>query len=582
MITFSSLGLAPGILEAITELGFETPTPIQAQAIPAILSSDQDLIALAQTGTGKTASFGLPILQKIDPTNVRPQALILSPTRELAIQITKDLEGYGKFMPKLKSVAVYGGASIMGQIQSLRRGVHIVVATPGRALDLINRRNLDLSGIRFVVLDEADEMLNMGFQQDLTSILSETPKERQTLLFSATMASEVQRIARDYMVDPKEISVGARNSGSVNVTHDYYQVQARDRFEALKRIVAMQKDFYGIVFCRTRRESQELSRKLNQEGFPADALNGDLSQGQRDEVMDAFREKRITILVATDVAARGIDVNDLTHVVNFELPDDLESYIHRSGRTGRAGKNGISISIINKRESHKIKALERMSKQAFVKKLVPSGKELCEARLFSLIDDVVKEEADTKLLAPFMDSIHQKLDHLSKEELTLKLLSMEFHRLLTDYQNAPDLNTDHLPSNRRDERNESRGQVEFLPYEINLGMQQQVNPARLMGLINQELPMRLRFGKIEIHRQKSYFELEKYQGKALEDLMTGANFDGVHVVVRPSEPIVTTFERKKFNNKPSGKPGPRSGGYPKDDDSAKKRYPKRKRKEISN
>ncbi len=579
MTTFASLGLSPSILQAVSALGFETPTPIQVQAIPAILESGRDVIALAQTGTGKTAAFGLPLLQQIDPSLVLPQALILSPTRELAIQITKDLEGFGKFLPKMHTVAVYGGANISNQIQALRKGAHIVVATPGRALDLIERRKLDLSAIRFVVLDEADEMLNMGFQQDLNAILSETPSEKQTLLFSATMAPEVQRIAKDYMSNPTEISVGARNSGSVNVTHEFYQVQARDRYEALKRIVAMQVGFYGIVFCRTRRESKDLARQLSQDGYPADALNGDLSQSQRDEVMDAFRERRVTILVATDVAARGIDVNDLTHVVNYELPDDLESYIHRSGRTGRAGKNGISISIINRRESHKIKALEKMSKQAFVKKLVPSGQELCEARLFSLVDNIVKEEVDTALLSVYMDQVHSKLDGLSKEDLIQKLLSMEFHRLLSDYRSAPDLNE----TPRRDEYSSAssgrRTEMEYVAYQINIGMQQQINPARLMGLINQELPARLRFGRIEIHRNKTFFELERHAGLDLERVLSGTEFSGIPITVSQTASVEPAFDRKK-KYVPSGN----SYGNPKEsqsygnrDDNNKKRYPKRKR-----
>ena len=591
MTTFSSLGLQSGILEAIAELGFETPTPIQAEAIPIILESEGDLIALAQTGTGKTAAFGLPMLQKIQPEQVRPQALILSPTRELAIQITKDLETFGKKLPAIRSVAVYGGASIVPQMQALRRGVHIVVATPGRAVDLIHRGALDLANIRFVVLDEADEMLNMGFQQDLSTILSETPSARQTLLFSATMAPEIQRIASDYMHQPREIAVGARNSGSVNVTHEFYQVQARDRYEALKRIVAMVPNFYGIIFCRTRRETNDIARKLSVDGFPADAINGDLSQAQRDEVMDAFRDKRITMMVATDVAARGIDVNNLTHVVNYELPDELESYIHRSGRTGRAGNTGISISIIHKREFHKIKSLEKVTRQRFVKKLVPSGQELCESRMLSLIDDIVKGQPDNALLAPYMSRIHDKLDNLSKDELIGKLLSLEFHKMLSEYKSAPDLNEEAVV--KREDR-PGRQHVSFIPYQINVGSQHQLNPARLMGLINQELPMRLRFGRIDIHPRKAFFELEQYNGLDLPRIMAGADFDGVPLTINKADAMeAPVYDRKKPRSRDAGSRdyGSRDNGgkepfyarkfgegTPKASASTqgKKRYPKRK------
>jgi ATP-dependent RNA helicase DeaD len=381
MSTFEALGLDPEILTAIEKLGFEHPTEIQIQAIPTILSSDQDLVALAQTGTGKTAAFGLPLIHRIRPELREPQAMVLSPTRELAMQIARDLESFARFLPNIRIEPVYGGTPIYNQIKAIRKGVHVVVGTPGRMLDLIKRGVLDLSTVQYVVLDEADEMLNMGFKKDLDSILGNTPEDKQTLLFSATMAEEVARIAQKYMADPYRITVGTKNAGAKKVEHHYYQVPARERYEALKRILAMEEDFYGIVFCRTRRDTEYVARKLNRDGFPADALNGDLSQAQRDKVMDRFRSGQITTLVATDVAARGLDVDDLSHVINYELPDDPEVYIHRSGRTGRAGKSGISAVIIHSRERHRIRNLERMSGKDFHQKRVPNGDEICQAQL---------------------------------------------------------------------------------------------------------------------------------------------------------------------------------------------------------
>jgi ATP-dependent RNA helicase DeaD len=430
MNSFIESGLKPEILTAIEAMGFINPTPIQQQTIPAILGSSNDLIALAQTGTGKTAAFGLPILTLADAGLTVPQALVLCPTRELCMQITSDLQKYAKDMNHLRSVAIYGGASIENQIKSLKKGCHFVVGTPGRVLDMIRRKALVLGNIRWLVLDEADEMLNMGFKEDLDTILSETPQKRQTLLFSATMPREIAEIASKYMQDPIEISVGKRNAGAENVRHEYYMVHARDRYLALKRIVDVSPSVYGIVFCRTRQETKDVADKLMQDGYNADALHGDLSQAQRDYVMNRFRIKNLQLLVATDVAARGLDVNDLTHIINYNLPDDLEVYIHRSGRTGRAGKSGVAVSIIHTRETGRIKDLERMTRKPFERKKVPGGKEICEKQLFNLVDRVENTEVDPQI-EQYLPVIYKKLEWLSREELIKHFVSVEFNRFPT-------------------------------------------------------------------------------------------------------------------------------------------------------
>ena len=388
-MTFLEIGLNKNIQRSIADLGFERPTPIQQEVIPFLLENENDLIALAQTGTGKTAAFGMPIIHKIKLERKLPQSIILCPTRELCLQITKDMNSYAKYIKGLKITAVYGGANIQPQIKSLNSGTQIVVGTPGRVIDLINRRSLKLKEIDFIVLDEADEMLNMGFKDDLDTILAETPEEKQTLLFSATMPKEVMRISKNYMFKPKTIEVASRNEGAKNIEHHYYMVNARDKYKALRRICDVNPEIYGIVFCRTRRETSEIADKLMQDGYNADAIHGELSQSQRDNVMGRFRKKKIQILVATDVAARGIDINELTHVINYNLPDDNEVYVHRSGRTGRAGNKGVSIIIAHSRDGRKLKAIEKMIKRDLLLKKVPNGQEICQIQLMRLIDKVV-------------------------------------------------------------------------------------------------------------------------------------------------------------------------------------------------
>ena len=440
MSSFSELGLKQELLEGVERLGFTEPTKVQELAIPAILESTQDLVALAQTGTGKTGAFGLPLLQKIDPDDKNVQAIVLSPTRELAIQIAKDLKVFAKKLKGVKTVAVYGGSEIRTQIKALENGCQVVVGTPGRMLDLIRRRKLQVENIHTLVLDEADEMLNMGFQEDLDAILADTPSEKQTLLFSATMPKQMSSMAKKYMHEPVEIEVGERNSGSKDVEHQYFVVKASNRFETLKRLVDIHPSMYGIIFCRTRNETMDISKWLSRDGYEVDVLNGDLSQNQRDQVMNRFRKKELKILVATDVAARGLDVNNLSHIVNYNLPDDLEVYIHRSGRTGRAGNKGICMSIVSPREQSRIRRLEKMASQPFIKSEVPTGEEICSKRLLHGLERVKKEAVNPERIQPFLPAALEALEHLTKEQVIERFLSLEFHNMLEYYAGASDVN----------------------------------------------------------------------------------------------------------------------------------------------
>ncbi|HSH13071.1 MAG TPA: DEAD/DEAH box helicase [Desulfurivibrionaceae bacterium] len=439
MSDFDMMGLPATLVKRLELMGMTEPTPIQKQAIPHGLNG-RDVMGLAQTGTGKTAAFGIPMMQLANPTQHRPEALILCPTRELCVQVTRDLMALASHLPQIKVTAVYGGAPIEPQIRALRQGSQIVVATPGRLNDLLRRNSVDLSTIRRVVLDEADEMLNMGFKEELNTILAATPAEKNTLLFSATMSREVAAIAANYMNKPMEITVGQKNVGTENVRHIYYMVQAKDRYQALKRIADLNPDIYAIIFCRTRQETQEVAEKLIGDGYSADALHGDLSQGQRDHVMNKFRGKSMQMLVATDVAARGLDVSDLTHVINYNLPDDPASYTHRSGRTGRAGKTGISIVIINLRELFKVREIERRLQRKFEAGKLPSGQQVCERQLLNLIDTVNKVQVDHARIEPFLPAVYEKLADLDREELIKRFVSLEFNRFLEYYRNAPDLN----------------------------------------------------------------------------------------------------------------------------------------------
>jgi ATP-dependent RNA helicase DeaD len=440
MNKFEALGLNNAIVKAVTELGFESPTPIQEKVIPALLTGNNDLVALAQTGTGKTAAFGLPLTSLVDFTSRDTQAVILCPTRELCMQITRDLQSYTKYISGANIVAVYGGASIDNQTRDIKKGAQIVVATPGRMNDMIDRRRVNLTNVRFAVLDEADEMLNMGFKEDLDTILSQTPEDKNTWLFSATMPDEVLRISKNYMTNPIEITAGTKNSGNDNIEHIYYVVHARDKYAALKRIADSNPDIFAIVFCRTRIETQEIADSLVKDGYGADSLHGDLSQAQRDQVMKRYRSRSLQMLVATDVAARGIDVNDVTHVINYNLPDEIENYTHRSGRTARAGKLGVSIAIINMKEVGKIRIIERIIKKKFIQGTLPSGFEACEKQLFSLVKKIHNVEVNENAIEAYMPKIYDELKDLSKEDIIKRFVSTEFNRFLDYYKNAPDLN----------------------------------------------------------------------------------------------------------------------------------------------
>ncbi len=527
MSTFKDLGLNNNIIEALTELGYENPTPIQEKSIPQVIQSDKDLKAFAQTGTGKTAAFSLPILEKIDCSDKNTQALILSPTRELAIQIAKNIRDFSKNLKGFKVTAVYGGSSIDTQIKDLKKGCQIVVGTPGRTLDLVSRRKLNIKSIQWVVLDEADEMLNMGFKDQLDSILEATSDDKQTLLFSATFPKEVERIASNYMDNPVEISAGTKNTGADSVSHEYYQVTERTRYPALKRIADSNPDIYGIIFCRTKRETQEIADKLIGDGYNADALHGDLSQAQRDSVMDKFRRKNIQLLVATDVAARGLDVDSLTHVINHKLPDQIENYTHRSGRTGRAGNKGISIVLVSGKDRGKIKFIEKIIKKKFEKMMVPSGPEICAIQSLNLVKKIKAISINESEMEGIMPEILTQFEELSKEDIIKRFVSLEFSKFLNYYKNAPDLN-DNSNHRETDSRGKRRNDENMTRFFINVGRRDKLNPARLIGLINdQNIGDRIEIGQIEILDTFSFFELDKtFENKTIEAFENDVEFEG--------------------------------------------------------
>jgi ATP-dependent RNA helicase DeaD len=478
--------------------------PVQEAVIPRIIENNTDIVALAQTGTGKTAAFGLPLLQLIDPDNKKTQALILSPTRELCMQIASDLNSYSKYMPNIKVTAVYGGASIEAQAKQLRAGTQIIAATPGRMLDMIMRKYADLSEVRFLVLDEADEMLDMGFEEDVQSIIESTPKDRHTFLFSATMPTDVEKIARRYMKSPETLSMGQRNIGATNVKHMYYLTHARDRYTVLKRVADFHPEMYAIIFCRTRQETQEIADSLIRDGYDADALHGDLSQSQRDHVMKKFREKHLNMLVATDVAARGIDVSDLTHVINYQLPDDSDNYIHRSGRTGRAGKDGISISIINMKEKGRIKMLERQIGKPFSAGKIPAGRQVCEKQLYHLIDRMENVNVIEDEINDFLPVIYKKLEEMSKEEIIKRFVSIEFNSFLEYYRDAKDLNVDE--SRERGERSESGSWTRIF---MSIGRKDGLIAPKLLGMVNEFTQSRdLKVGRIELGDTFTFIEID--------------------------------------------------------------------------
>lgn len=531
-MTFQELGLEPMLLKAVTEMGFENPTPIQEQTIPQLKDKSTDMVALAQTGTGKTAAFGLPLLMKLDLNSRFTQSLILAPTRELCVQISKDLINYSKFLNGLRVTAVYGGAPIMGQIRDLKAGSQVVVATPGRLIDLIERKAIDLSHVDIVVLDEADEMLNMGFKDDLDEILSNTPPTKNTWLFSATMPREVERIASKYMETPLEISVGKKNQGAENIQHIYYTVNQRDRYAALKRIADFYPDIFGIVFCRTKAETQEVADNLIKDGYNADALHGDLSQAQRDLVMKRFRSRTLQMLVATDVAARGIDVNNVTHVINYNLPEEAENYTHRSGRTGRAGKTGIAIAIVTPREVNKIRDIERIIQNTFTKADVPDGVAVCEKQLFNLVNKLHNVEVKDEEIEKYLPKIYDELKDLSKEELIKRFISEEFNRFYTYYQNSQDLNIS----------NDGGNNGKTTRFFINMGQLDGFNRNSIKDFLVEisGLNARLIFN-IDVKNSFSFFETEN---KCVDEFLA-LNKKGIEFNAR-----VISFEVSKA--KPSG------------------------------
>lgn len=521
MKTFEELGVSPEIRKAIEELGYENPMPVQEEVIPYLLGNGNDVVALAQTGTGKTAAFGLPLIQKIDVKNCVPQALVLCPTRELCLQIAGDLTDYSKYITDLKILPVYGGSSIDSQIRSLKRGVHIIVATPGRLIDLMERKVAQLATIRDVVMDEADEMLNMGFTDSINAILENIPQDRNTLMFSATMSPEIARIAKTYLHEAKEITIGTKNEGSKNVNHVAYIVHAKDKYLALKRVVDFYPQIYGIVFCRTRKETQEIADKLIQDGYNADSLHGELSQAQRDLVMQKFRQRHLQLLVATDVAARGLDVNDLTHVINYGLPDDTESYTHRSGRTGRAGKTGISIAIINLREKGRMKEIEHIIKKRFEVSVLPSGQEICQQQLIKVIDDIEKVKVNEEEIETFLPGIYRKLDWLDKEDLIKRVVSLEFNRFLDYYKNAPEIEQPKANEKKSEAKESRKGDKEkvgrkaekgYTRLFLNLGKTDGFYTNQIIDLVNRNLRKeRIQIGRIDLMQNFSFFEVIQEQ-----------------------------------------------------------------------
>jgi ATP-dependent RNA helicase DeaD len=544
-MTFSELGLRSEILKAVEDLGFTEPTPIQSEAIPAIISGEADMVGLAQTGTGKTAAFGLPLLNLINDSISITQGIVICPTRELCMQITNDLKNYSKYMRNVNVVAVYGGASIQNQERDIKRGAQIIVATPGRMIDLINRRVIKLGEVKFVVLDEADEMLNMGFQEDIDDILSHTPKEKHVWLFSATMPKEVAQISRKYLNNPVELTMGKKNMSAENITHKYFAVKERDRYVALKRIIDFYPEIFGLIFCRTKRETQDIAEKLIKDGYNCESLHGDLSQAQRDMVMKKFRERTIQILCATDVAARGIDVNDITHVINYNLPDDVENYTHRSGRTARAGKKGYSLVLVNTRETGRIRDIERIISKSFEVGRIPGGEEICDKQLMALLDKISNAPVNEKEIAPYITSAMEKLESLTKEEVIKKFISTEFNRFLEYYRGAGDLNADARVSSNR-ESYESGGKQqrgrqhdadgEFQRFFLNIGASAGINKGALLRKIcdlgnvsSNEV------GRIDMKDEFSFIEVKTDVSKAIFESFQNQEWEGKRLRIEIAE-----------------------------------------------
>lgn len=535
MSTFQELGLNEDLLKAITDLGFEKPSEVQAKAIPLLLEEDKDLVALAQTGTGKTAAFGFPMLQKIDIDSRTTQGLILSPTRELCLQITNELKLYGKYCKGLNVVAIYGGSSISDQARAVKRGAQIIVATPGRMKDMISRRMVDISKIQYSVLDEADEMLNMGFKEDITDILSHTPEDKNTWLFSATMPREVATIAKKFMHDPTEITVGNKNESTSNVSHEYYLVNARDRYQALKRLADANPDIFSVIFCRTKRDTQKVAENLIEDGYSAGALHGDLSQNQRDLVMKSFRNQQIQMLVATDVAARGIDVDDITHVINYQLPDEIETYTHRSGRTGRAGKTGVSMVIVSKSEVRKIKSIERIIKKDFDKKEIPSGTDIVEVQLMSLANKIHTTETNHEI-DKHLESINELFADTDKDELIKKFFSVEFNRFFNYYQKSKDLGVVESRGSDRDGGRDYGKQSNDSRYFINVGSKDGFDWMKLKDFLKEQLELgRDDVFKVDVKESFSFFNTEKGLQEKVLAFFTDFKHEGRFVNVEVSE-----------------------------------------------
>jgi ATP-dependent RNA helicase DeaD len=557
--TFEELGVAEEIRRAIEELGFEQPMPVQEEVIPYLLGNRNDVIALAQTGTGKTAAFGIPILQRIDIESRETQALILSPTRELCLQIADDLKDFSKYMHGIHVAAVYGGASIELQIRALKKGAQVIVATPGRLIDLMNRGVAKLESVRNVVLDEADEMLNMGFSDSINAILEQVPEDRNTLLFSATMSRDIERIAKGYLRDHKEIVVGSRNEGAESVNHIYYMVNAKDKYLALKRIVDYNPRIFAIIFCRTKRETQEIADKLIHDGYNAESLHGDLSQQQRDLTMQKFRQHLTQLLVATDVAARGLDVDDLTHVINFGLPDDIESYTHRSGRTGRAGKKGTSIAIIHTRERRKMRDIERVISKDFVEGKIPTAQEICTKQLYKVMDEIVKTDVVEEQIAPFMEEMNRYFEYIDKEDLVKKIVSMEFGKFLAYYAAAPELELvadkgkgkQERPQRERGARNANRRtEAGYRKLFINLGKADGFYPGEVMQFLNKHVHGRIQVGHIDLLSKFSYIEVPEEDAERVMKFVNGASFKGREVRCNDADEA----------SRPGGRQGSRGGG----------------------
>jgi len=536
MNKFEQLGLSESLLKAILDLGFENPTEVQEKAIPLLLEKDTDMVALAQTGTGKTAAFGFPLIQKIDANNRNTQALILSPTRELCLQITNEIKNYSKYEKGINVVAVYGGASITEQARDIKRGAQIIVATPGRMQDMINRGLVNISQINYCILDEADEMLNMGFYEDIVNILSTSPDEKSTWLFSATMPQEVARIAKQFMHDPLEITVGTKNSGSATVSHEFYLVNARDRYEALKRLADANPDIFSVVFCRTKRDTQQVAEKLIEDGYSAAALHGDLSQAQRDSVMKSFRGRQIQMLVATDVAARGIDVDNITHVVNYQLPDEIETYNHRSGRTGRAGKLGTSIVIVTKSELRKISSIERIIKQKFEEKTIPSGIEICEIQLLHLANKIKDVEVDHDI-DTYLPAIFEVMKDLTKEEVIKKMVSVEFNRFINYYKKTRDLSSQSAGSDRRDDRGEPReSNGGAVRYFVNIGSRDNFDWMSLKDFLKETLDLgRDDVYKVDVKEGFSFFNTDPEHSDKVMEILNNVQLEGRRINVEISK-----------------------------------------------